>query len=71
MKTYWTDERTERLKALWGDGYSAAQIAKTLGSVNRNSVIGRVHRLGLLRHHQKTIGSRHRRKPKGAGARRV
>ena len=59
MKTYWTDERIERLKALWVDGYSAAQIAKILGTVTRNSVIGKVHRLGLSRHHQKTIGSRH------------
>lgn len=43
----WTDERTEKLKALWADGLSANQIAKQLGGVTRNAVIGKVHRLGL------------------------
>ena len=43
----WTDERVETLKKLWIDGLSASQIAKQLGSVTRNAVIGKVHRLGL------------------------
>lgn len=43
----WTDQRTEDLKKLWGDGKSASQIAKALGGVSRNAVIGKVHRLGL------------------------
>ncbi len=43
----WTDERVEKLKTLWGDGMSASQIAKALGAVTRNAVIGKVHRLGL------------------------
>ncbi len=43
----WTDERVEKLKELWGDGMSASQIAKALGGVTRNAVIGKVHRLGL------------------------
>jgi GcrA cell cycle regulator len=43
----WTDERVEKLKELWGDGMSASQIAKILGAVTRNAVIGKVHRLGL------------------------
>lgn len=43
----WTDERVEKLKELWGDGMSASQIAKALGAVTRNAVIGKVHRLGL------------------------
>jgi GcrA cell cycle regulator len=43
----WTDERVETLKALWLDGLSASQIAKQLGGVTRNAVIGKVHRLGL------------------------
>lgn len=43
----WTDERVEILKRLWGDGQSASQIAKELGGVTRNAVIGKVHRLGL------------------------
>jgi GcrA cell cycle regulator len=43
----WTDERVEILKRLWQDGLSASQIAKQLGGVTRNAVIGKVHRLGL------------------------
>ncbi|MDG2403983.1 MAG: GcrA family cell cycle regulator [Paracoccaceae bacterium] len=43
----WTDERVELLTKMWGDGQSASQIAKELGGVTRNAVIGKVHRLGL------------------------
>src|SRR5690606_24441750 len=43
----WTDERVELLKKLWTEGLSASQIAGRLGSVTRNAVIGKVHRLGL------------------------
>lgn len=43
----WTDERVEQLKQLWTDGLSASQIARQLGGVTRNAVIGKVHRLGL------------------------
>lgn len=43
----WTDERVETLKRMWAEGASASQIAKELGQVTRNAVIGKVHRLGL------------------------
>lgn len=43
----WTDDRVETLKRLWAEGQSASQIAKELGGVTRNAVIGKVHRLGL------------------------
>lgn len=43
----WTDERVETLKRMWNEGQSASQIAKELGGVTRNAVIGKVHRLGL------------------------
>ena len=43
----WTDERVELLKTLWQGGLSASQVAKQLGGVTRNAVIGKVHRLGL------------------------
>ncbi len=43
----WTDEQVEQLKNLWGQGSSASQIAKILGGVTRNAVIGKAHRLGL------------------------
>lgn len=43
----WDDERVERLRAMWNEGMSASKIAKELGGVTRNAVIGKVHRLGL------------------------
>jgi GcrA cell cycle regulator len=43
----WTDERVEVLKQLWADGLSSNKIAKELGNVTRNAVIGKVSRLGL------------------------
>jgi GcrA cell cycle regulator len=43
----WTDERIEQLKSLWTEGLSASHIAKVMGGVSRNAVIGKVHRLGL------------------------
>src|SRR5262245_38180716 len=43
----WTDERIERLRAMWTKGATASQIAEELGGVSRNAVIGKAHRLGL------------------------
>jgi GcrA cell cycle regulator len=43
----WSDVRVEQLKTLWTEGLSASQIARALGGVTRNAVIGKVHRLGL------------------------
>lgn len=43
----WTDERVTLLKKLWGEGKTAAEIAKALGGVTRNAVIGKAHRLKL------------------------
>ena len=44
----WTDERVSLLKQLWGEGKTAAEIAKVLGDgITRNAVIGKAHRLKL------------------------
>ena len=43
----WTEDRVEILTKLWAEGLSASQIAKQLGGVTRNAVIGKVHRHGL------------------------
>ncbi len=43
----WSEERVALLRKLWAEGLSASQIAKQLGGVTRNAVIGKVHRLGL------------------------
>lgn len=47
--TTWTDDRIERLKTLWNaGGHSCAEIAAVLGGgISRNSVIGKITRLGL------------------------
>lgn len=48
MNAHWTDERIEMLRQLWRDGRSCSEIAAILGGgATRNSVIGKVHRLGL------------------------
>lgn len=44
----WSDDRVSILKRLWGEGKTAAEIAKELGEgVTRNAVIGKAHRLKL------------------------
>lgn len=45
----WPADKVDQLKSLWLDGFSAAQIARRLSGVTRNAVIGKVHRLGLVR----------------------
>lgn len=43
----WNDERIEILRKAWTEGASATQIARQLGGVTRNAVIGKLARLGL------------------------
>lgn len=43
----WTEDRVSLLTKLWGEGHTAAEIAKKLGGVTRNAVIGKAHRLKL------------------------
>jgi GcrA cell cycle regulator len=43
----WTAERKALAGRLWNDGLSASQIAKRLGGVSRNAVIGIIHRSKL------------------------
>jgi GcrA cell cycle regulator len=62
----WTDERVETLKKMWNDGQSASQIAKELGGVTRNAVIGKVHRLGLSNRSTPSKGDEPAEKPASA-----
>ncbi|MEN8832924.1 MAG: GcrA family cell cycle regulator [Pacificibacter sp.] len=64
----WTDDRVEILKKMWGEGQSASQIAKELGGVTRNAVIGKVHRLGLSNRAGSTSTAKTAAKPKAAAA---
>jgi GcrA cell cycle regulator len=47
MAALWTAERIDVLKLNWEAGFSASQIAKILGDVTRNGVVGKIFRLGL------------------------
>ena len=59
LRGVWTDERIDRMKALWAEGVNASQIAADLGGITRNSVLGKIHRLGLHRSKQsRTIAAR-------------
>lgn len=42
----WGEEQIESLKTLWAEGHTASHIAARMG-FTRNSVLGKVHRLGL------------------------
>ncbi|HEV7458389.1 MAG TPA: GcrA family cell cycle regulator [Roseococcus sp.] len=42
----WTSEAIERLRALWSEGHSTAEIGRRMG-VSKNSVVGKAHRLQL------------------------
>lgn len=61
----WSAEESDTATRLWREGQSAAQIAKALSSGrSRNSVIGRIHRLGLTgRVYMKAVKKAARRKP--------
>ena len=43
----WTEEKVTKLKELWGKGNTASEIAKIIGGLSRNAVIGKAHRLNL------------------------
>lgn len=50
----WTDKAIERLTKIWGEGKSASEAAEILNnefglSLTRNSTIGKIKRLGLIR----------------------
>lgn len=42
----WTDEMIAELKKLWQEGVTTGEIGKRL-NVSKNSIVGKVHRLGL------------------------
>ena len=44
--TAWSPEEDARLRGLWDEGHSTAEIARRMGRT-KNSVVGRVHRLAF------------------------
>jgi GcrA cell cycle regulator len=43
----WTDETIARLRELWAEGHSTAEIGRRMG-ISKNAVVGKAHRLNLL-----------------------
>lgn len=72
----WKDPAiAKRLAALWAEGHSCSTIARMIGAVSRNSVIGAVRRQGLpFRGYRpggivsKHIGNKERSRPQALGA---
>jgi GcrA cell cycle regulator len=46
LDSRWTDESEARLRELWSEGCSTAEIGRRMG-LTKNSVVGKAHRLGL------------------------
>jgi GcrA cell cycle regulator len=42
----WSVEAIERLRALWAEGHSTAEIGRRMG-ISKNAVVGKAHRLSL------------------------
>lgn len=42
----WNTDAIDRLRALWAEGHSTAEIGRRMG-VSKNSVVGKAHRLNL------------------------
>ncbi|WP_233499398.1 sigma-70 family RNA polymerase sigma factor [Pararhodobacter sp. CCB-MM2] len=53
----WSEERVQRLMALWTEGQSANQIARELGGVSRNAVLSKLFRLGILNESRPDVDS--------------
>lgn len=47
MGKVWSNEDIERARVMWCDGYSASQIARAIGGITRNAVVGIMHRRGF------------------------
>jgi GcrA cell cycle regulator len=50
----WNEERTETCVKLWNEGLSSSVIARRLGGVSRNAVIGKMHRMGEMKRGKET-----------------
>ena len=46
--TDWTEARIKILRALWADGWTGQQIGNKFGK-SRSAILGKIHRLGLMR----------------------
>lgn len=61
----WTDARIAELARLWAAGISASGIAERFGDVSRSAVLGKLHRLRLLRSREAASAPRRYEGPAG------
>lgn len=55
----WNAQNVEMLREMWAKGYSAMEIAGTLGGgITRNAVIGKANRMGLQNRRSPIKGSK-------------
>jgi GcrA cell cycle regulator len=47
--SWWTDARVNELKARWSNNETYSEIANAMGAASRSAVIGKAHRLLLIR----------------------
>lgn len=66
----WSAGDTEQVARLWTSGATASQIAKSLGK-SRNSVLGKIGRLGLKRNGNGVTGQTYSRPRRPVGRRRA
>jgi GcrA cell cycle regulator len=59
----WTPENVERLRVLWGLGWTASRIGAALG-VSKFAIVNKAHRLGLLARPSPIIRDRAPRQPR-------
>jgi hypothetical protein len=57
--SFWNDSRADETRRRWLDGQSARQIAYAVGcGCTRNAVLGKINRMGLLGHREKSFTNR-------------
>ena len=69
-RTPWSEADTAEVARLWIAGATASQIAKSIGK-SRNSVLGKIGRLGLKRNGNGVTGQSYRRPRRSSGRRRA
>ena len=66
----WTDETIARLRELWAEGHSTAEIGRRMG-VSKNAIVGKAHRLNLTARPSPICRDRSGAPPRPAAPRRV
>ena len=66
----WNEDTIARIRALWDEGLSTAEIGRRMG-ITKNAVVGKAHRLNLPARPSPILRTPGEKKPRRAAARRV